>query len=468
MAYNDKISNVYLKMLNENISEHPMIEVDGVMKHRHNSLGQPIHPTDEGIKNFHRWFGDSKAVDEHGRPKVFYHGSPSYGFKEFDINRAGQRDRGDFGEGIYFTPSKHYASSYETPGHLNSPGDGNKTYSVYLSIKSPLKHSARSGAPMPGDVHGKDGIIVYNDKFYELPFGHPKNMTEIVAFHPSQIKSATDNSGSFSHPTKITESIDPIRSVYRQMLIENTEHPIELQPHIDDITKSGRFYVTNIQKSSYSEGHTIHFNAKKSPTAVDFDRYTYRPNHRGQSSWYDPDISKLQKQNEGESFETQTPILKSESDYHQQIQAKETPGMIYRGMSNEEFNNIMKTGKIRSRGDYNMDGQEGLTYFSTDPSAASNYAHSFAPLHHKATGEHNAYVIGVKDPGTGVKIEGTGEHEVGIPHEIDVDQIREIHIGKAYASHSGDQELNKEWGQSKFTTGSSSFPVTHIAWKKVK
>ena len=62
-------------MNKNNQIEHPMIEVDGVMKHRHNSLGQPIHHTDEGIRNFHRWFGDSSTVDEHGRPKVFYHGS---------------------------------------------------------------------------------------------------------------------------------------------------------------------------------------------------------------------------------------------------------------------------------------------------------------------------------------------------------------------------------------------------------
>ena len=56
-------------------TEHPMIEVDGAMKHRLNSMGQPIHHTDEGIRNFHRWFGNSTTVDEHGRPKVMYHGT---------------------------------------------------------------------------------------------------------------------------------------------------------------------------------------------------------------------------------------------------------------------------------------------------------------------------------------------------------------------------------------------------------
>ena len=44
------------------------IDVDGVQRPTENSLGQPIHSTDEGIRNFWEWFGDSKVVDEQGRP----------------------------------------------------------------------------------------------------------------------------------------------------------------------------------------------------------------------------------------------------------------------------------------------------------------------------------------------------------------------------------------------------------------
>ena len=67
--------------------EHPMIDVDGVMKHRHNSDGKPIHHNDDGIRNFHKWFGDSKVVDEHGRPQVLYHGTNN-DFDEFDFNKS--------------------------------------------------------------------------------------------------------------------------------------------------------------------------------------------------------------------------------------------------------------------------------------------------------------------------------------------------------------------------------------------
>ena len=194
--------------------QHPMIDVDGQMKHRHNSLGQPIHHTDEGIKNFHRWFGDSKTVDEHGRPLVVYHGTPHYGFDAFDLSKFGERDRGDFGKGVYFSGNKIVASSYESPGYFNKPGSGDKTYSVYLKMESPLLHSNRRGAPDWIDREKHDSVWIHSDRYDELPIQHHKNISELVVLHPHQIKSV-DNSGAFSHPTKITESED-----YRE------EHPM--------------------------------------------------------------------------------------------------------------------------------------------------------------------------------------------------------------------------------------------------
>ena len=52
------------------------ITVNGVERPTTNSKGQPIHPTEEGVRNFYKWFGDSKAVDKQGRPLVVYHGAP--------------------------------------------------------------------------------------------------------------------------------------------------------------------------------------------------------------------------------------------------------------------------------------------------------------------------------------------------------------------------------------------------------
>lgn len=51
------------------------IEIDGVARPTRNSEGQPIAGTEEGVRAFYKWFGDSKVVDAEGKPLVVYHGT---------------------------------------------------------------------------------------------------------------------------------------------------------------------------------------------------------------------------------------------------------------------------------------------------------------------------------------------------------------------------------------------------------
>lgn len=154
---------------------------------------------------FKAWFGDwendsehaSKVLDENGEPLVVYHGTPNHGFTVFDAKRQGERDPGDFGKGFYFTPSKEYAKTYSLPGYLNFGGDESKVYAVFVNMREPLHHNAYWGSPGYVDEEAHDGIIVGNDKYEELPYSHPKNFSEIVAVKPNQIKSATENRGTF-------------------------------------------------------------------------------------------------------------------------------------------------------------------------------------------------------------------------------------------------------------------------------
>lgn len=171
--------------------EHPMIEVDGVMRHRHNSLGQPIHHTDEGIKNFHRWFGASKAVDEHGRPKVYYHGT-STKFDEFKLGVVPPMGKSD-SQGFYFTDSESYANQY-----------GNNIKRVYLAVNKPyeVQHDSFEHTYISPEKLSQLESNSYDSVLFR---GSEKYYPEIVAFRPHQIKSI-DNSGAFAHPTKITES----------------------------------------------------------------------------------------------------------------------------------------------------------------------------------------------------------------------------------------------------------------------
>jgi hypothetical protein len=78
---------------------------------------------------FKRWFGDSKVVDENGKPMVVYHGTPSfegYVFKPFENkNRRGNID------GYYFTTNFDDANEYA------GLDEGAEVIPTFLSIKNP-------------------------------------------------------------------------------------------------------------------------------------------------------------------------------------------------------------------------------------------------------------------------------------------------------------------------------------------
>lgn len=108
------------------------ININGVNKTVYNSNGERIARTKEDLENFYKWFGDSKAVDEQGRPLVVYHGTNAE-FDTFDkkyyLSGAGSNWRG---AGFYFSPSKE--------GRLDSSANwyGNKIIPVYLKIDKPF------------------------------------------------------------------------------------------------------------------------------------------------------------------------------------------------------------------------------------------------------------------------------------------------------------------------------------------
>lgn len=102
-----------------------MVDIDGVMRHTKNSEGRQIAHTLDGIKNFYKWFKDSKVVDEEGRPLVVYHGT-NEDFNAFDKTKIG-KNASKLGGGFYTTNIEKEASGY------------GKTMPLYLSIKNPLR-----------------------------------------------------------------------------------------------------------------------------------------------------------------------------------------------------------------------------------------------------------------------------------------------------------------------------------------
>ncbi len=191
-------------------SEQGTIEVDGVQRPRTNSESRPIHPTEDGIRNFWRWFKDSKVVDADGKPLVMYHGTKA-DFSAFEMRKAGTSDDGLAGKGFYFTYNPEEASGYAESGNFGK-GDAPNVQPVYVSLNNPLR--IEKGVLPDGrrvmDVHkqyghginAKGGDAVRN---LAEEAGHDGvvwvrtdgGVGHAVAFRPNQIKSATGNTGAF-------------------------------------------------------------------------------------------------------------------------------------------------------------------------------------------------------------------------------------------------------------------------------
>lgn len=166
---------------------------------------------------FKNWFGDSKVVDAEGRPLVVYHGSAT-NFNEFDSARLGANTGyGDALVGFHFAESEADADFY---ANMATNADGDPVAGVvrkfYLSLKNPLvvgvdKSDGNAGertqeflddkvaAKQYAVANGHDGIIYLYGTNVDSGY-------TAIAFSPTQIKSATGNSGAFD-PNILRQSV---------------------------------------------------------------------------------------------------------------------------------------------------------------------------------------------------------------------------------------------------------------------
>lgn len=184
----------------------PQSSPDGFV-HSIREAGSPVNPKLENVtqsQQFKRWFGDwqnhpenaSKVVNEDGTPKVVYHGTGS-NFNAFDPLRQGENYPQGEG-GFFFTTSRKSAENYAA---LHDKEGKGRVVEAYLSIRNPYEVTAygdyvqapaekyddhRSEYLNEAERQGCDGIIVKGEK-----------STLYVVFDPTQIKSATDNIGTF-------------------------------------------------------------------------------------------------------------------------------------------------------------------------------------------------------------------------------------------------------------------------------
>ena len=152
---------------------------------------------------FKKWFGDSKVVDENGKPLVVYHGSGKL-FDTFDTKSGFL--------GSWFTNKKTNADNIAKG--IVFDNENQYTYPVYLNIKNPKIYDMAEDIGGVKDTHfqlsneinkfsnteefknslikqGYDGIIIKNTKLDDKT-----GSDDYIVFNPNQIKSV-DNQGTF-------------------------------------------------------------------------------------------------------------------------------------------------------------------------------------------------------------------------------------------------------------------------------
>lgn len=137
-------------------------------------------------------------------------------------------------------------------------------------------------------------------------------------------------------------------------------------------------------------------------------------------------------------------------------------GLLWRGMSNEEYENAKRDGYFQSKGDWNFEGQEGETYFSTDPNAAANYANDFAPIQFKPGFGNPAHVIGIPDRPELPRY----EHEVGVPGQIPFSDVVQHYTGHPTAISPGSSSYFNDISTGEWSEGGGSGPSVSLAWER--
>jgi len=171
--------------------------------------GKPTNLTPEQYRlvrtpAFISWFGDwenspensSKVVDENGEPLVVYHGT-TFDFNEFKKDKP---TIGAYGQGIYFSSSKSFASDY-------ARGDNGRVLSIFLNIR---KTFVINNDVMPKGYENYSTEKMLDNKGVSRDF--TKNIVgkydgvkaidgygdiEFVVFEPTQIKLADGTNTNF-------------------------------------------------------------------------------------------------------------------------------------------------------------------------------------------------------------------------------------------------------------------------------
>lgn len=228
----------------------------------------------ESSPEFKKWFGQSKVVNQSGKPLPLYHGTQARNEIEA-IDPSRFLSGSHFGPGFYMAEEPEIASRGYAEGHLHPRGQEQSgspsVYKLYARIENPLDMSRPADSKMIVAVFGNPNVdleemgfgsrptneVLYkqlakrlgddkraaNEKLQELGFDGITRLNrasdespehrEWVVFDPRQVKSATGNQGTFDDSANLSTSRREVSGPASELA-----NPMDVLLHAETITKS--------------------------------------------------------------------------------------------------------------------------------------------------------------------------------------------------------------------------------------
>lgn len=179
------------------------------------------------VKQFDKDFSyqpTSAVINEDGTPKIMYHGTKAE-FTVFDRSKRGKKvSLNVMGDGNYFTESKAGAEHY-----------GGNVIGAYISIKRPYVFNSKAYNTVADQIAAEFGVdrssirndqvsVFLKEKDYDgVVLKDGENIIICNAFDSEQIKSATDNIGTFDKSNPDIRYSIKMSSSAREALESNPE-----------------------------------------------------------------------------------------------------------------------------------------------------------------------------------------------------------------------------------------------------
>lgn len=239
---------------------------------------------------FQRWFGNSQIVNEDGSPKVVYHGTASE-FWSFDKKKANDltgRRMGLGAGGGKFYLTEHKGSGNAAAYSAQQAGKGNQpnVMELYVSAQKVMDRSEYDRrlnelyAKYPNsdprgeayDYRQRDKAIAQLDKAIRKE-GYDgvwdKESGELFVYESTQIKSATNNVGTFdpSNPDIRFSLKEPVEETRDLLAVHNLT-----EENMRNAMELGGLAMPSIAVIKAEQGHSLY-----GPISVIFDKSTIDP-----------------------------------------------------------------------------------------------------------------------------------------------------------------------------------------------